>query len=67
MAKNENGCRNMNAGAASGGGIYFLAFIGSFVYYATHAVDFWQGFIGFFKALVWPAIVAYNVFNMFNM
>lgn len=67
MAKGDGNCNGNRNAAAAGGGIYGLAFLGVLVYYITHAADFWQGLIGFFKALVWPAIVAYNVFNIFNM
>jgi len=47
--------------AAGGGGFYFLAFIGSAVYYIQAADGFWGGVGGFFKAVFWPAFVVYDV------
>lgn len=68
MAKDQMTTMNCNRNAAAaGGGIYGLAFVGVFVYYVVHAADFWQGAVGLLKALVWPAIVAYNVFDLLHM
>ena len=43
------------------GTIYGLGFIGALVYYIQHATSFWTGMIGFFKALVWPAMLVYKL------
>jgi len=48
-------------GTACGGGIYFLGFIGSLVYYLQQAPNFWQGIVGVLKALVWPAFLVYKM------
>ena len=51
----------MSRGAgAAGGGFYFLGFIGAVIYYIQAADNFWGGFVGFLKALVWPAFLVYS-------
>lgn len=50
-----------------GGGIYGLGFLGSVIYFIQHAGTFWDGVFGFFKALVWPAIVAYKILEFFKL
>lgn len=42
------------------GGMYFLGFIGAAVYYIQAAASFWGGFVGFLKAIVWPAFLVYS-------
>jgi len=48
--------------SASTGGFYFLGFIGAAVYFIGQATDFWDGVVGFLKALVWPAFLVYEIF-----
>jgi len=48
-------------------GIYGLAFIGALIYYIQNAETFLMGVIGFLKALVWPAILIYKLFEFLNM
>ena len=60
----ENCCRGkkkITCGGASGGCVYGLGFIGAAVYYIQHAATFVGGVIGFLKALVWPAMLAYKL------
>jgi hypothetical protein len=45
----------------TGGAFYGLGFIGALVYYLTTAPDIWAGIIGFFKAIVWPAFLVYEI------
>jgi hypothetical protein len=40
--------------------IYGLGFIGAAIYYISNATGFWMGFVGFLKALVWPAFLVYE-------
>ena len=40
--------------------VYGLGFIGSAVYFIGQANTFWQGVLGFLKAIVWPAILIYQ-------
>jgi len=61
----EHGNRRGNNAAS--GGIYGLAFVGALIYFIQHADTFWIGVLGFFKALVWPAIVIYKVLEFFNL
>lgn len=49
------------------GGAYGLAFIGALVYYIQHATSFWIGALGFFKALIWPALLIYNLLRFLKM
>ena len=49
------------------GGLYGLAFIGAAVYFIQHSTSFWEGVLGFLKALVWPAIVMYKLLEFLKM
>jgi hypothetical protein len=40
--------------------VYGLGLIGAAIYYIGQASSFWMGFIGFLKALVWPAFLVYE-------
>ncbi len=40
--------------------VYGLGLIGAAIYYISNAVGFWAGFVGFLKALVWPAFLVYE-------
>ena len=51
----------------AGGGVYGLAFIGALIYFIQRADTFWIGVLGFFKALVWPAILVYKVLEFLKM
>jgi hypothetical protein len=53
-----------------GGGsdsVYGLGFIGALVYYIGRAKTFQEGVIGFFKAIVWPAILVYEIFKLLKI
>jgi hypothetical protein len=54
-------CKSSKCG--SGSCAYFLGFIGASVYYIQTTVGFWNGVWGVIKALVWPAILVYKLFN----
>lgn len=47
--------------------VYGLGFIGALVYYIGQARNFREGAIGFFKAVVWPAILVYHVFKLLKI
>lgn len=49
------------------GGIYGLAFLGAFIYYLVHATTFWMGVLGFLKALIWPALLIYELMGFLKM
>lgn len=49
--------------SAPSGAVYGLGFIGSAVYFISHAAGFWMGVLGFLKAIVWPAFLVYYAFH----
>ncbi|UCG95952.1 MAG: hypothetical protein JSV92_02510 [archaeon] len=51
----------------TGGCFYFLGFIGSLVYYVTTAPSLWDAFLGFFKAIFWPAFLVYGVLHFIGV
>lgn len=66
--ENWGKCNQPNkSGGFMGGGFYFLTFIGAAVYYIGQAPNFWMGALGILKALVWPAMLAYEIFSRLNM
>ena len=54
-------------GSAPSSAIYGLGFIGAAVYFISHATGFWIGVLGFFKAIVWPAFLVYEVMKHLSM
>ena len=49
------------------GSVYGLAFVGAAIYFIQHATSFWDGVVGFFKAIFWPAIVMYKLLDYLKM
>jgi hypothetical protein len=49
------------------GGIYGMAFIGAAVYFIQHAATFWEGVLGFIKAIFWPAVLIYKLLEYLKM
>lgn len=47
--------------------VYGLGFIGALVYYIGQAKTFQEGVVGFFKAIVWPAILVYEVMKLLKV
>ncbi|MDV6216814.1 hypothetical protein R1T15_20025 [Mucilaginibacter sp. L3T2-6] len=47
--------------------IYGMGFLGACVYFIQHAVTFWGGVLGFFKAVFWPAMVLYKVLGLLKL
>ena len=47
--------------------VYGLGLIGALVYYISTATTFWLGVLGFFKAIVWPAMMVYEVLKYLHM
>lgn len=47
--------------------LYGLGLIGAAVYYISTATSFWVGFLGFLKALVWPAFLVYELLRYLGM
>jgi hypothetical protein len=61
---NENR-RSKTAHVSSGS--YGLGLIGALVYYIQHATSFGDGVLGFLKALIWPAMLVYNLMEHLKM
>ena len=47
----------------SSNAVYGLGFIGAAVYFIQTATSFTVGVVGILKAIVWPAIVVYEIFK----
>jgi hypothetical protein len=58
-------CSKGNMGGSSGA-IYGLGLIGAAIYFIVHAPTFWIGVLGVIKAIFWPALVVYKVFEIFK-
>lgn len=58
----------MRNGASGGisGGTYFLALIGAAVYFIQQANSFGDGFVGVLKAIVWPAVVLFQILKFLH-
>ena len=61
--KNWKGMR----GGAGSGAVYGLGFVGALVYYLGNATTFGQGIFGIIKAIVWPAILIFKVFELLKI
>jgi hypothetical protein len=44
-----------------------MGLIGALVYYLQHATTFLAGVLGIFKAVIWPAMVAYKLLEFLKM
>lgn len=51
---------NQSPGA---GFIWFLGFIGAFIYYVQQVDNFGAGVVAFLKALAWPAFLVYKLLS----
>ncbi len=47
--------------------VYGFGLIGAWIYYFTHAATFWLGVLGFFKGIVWPAMLVYEALKYLHM
>ena len=47
--------------------VYAFGLIGAWVYYFTTATTFWIGVLGFFKGIVWPAILVFQALKFLGM
>lgn len=52
---------------ASSNSIYGLGIIGSLIYFISNATSFWIGVLGILKAIVWPAILIYEVLKFLKI
>ena len=51
----------------SASAVYCLGFIGAAVYYISTATGFWNGVLGFLKAIVWPAFLVYETLQFLGV
>ena len=49
------------------GFVWFLATLGSAIYFVQQASGFWDGVLGILKALIWPAMIMYKVMQMLQL
>lgn len=61
IKKNVGKGKNIQIGKKSSG-FYFLGFVGSAIYFVSHATGFWDGVLGLLKSIVWPAFLVYEAF-----
>ncbi len=59
--------RNNIQGAGPSSAVYGLGLIGAAAYFISHAAGFWMGVLGFFKAIVWPAVLVFGAFKHIGM
>jgi hypothetical protein len=45
------------------GFIWFLGFIGAFIYYVEQVDNFGAGVVAFLKAIAWPAFLVYKLLS----
>jgi len=67
MAKNETNLIKIDRkkdGAI--GGTMFAAFVGAAVYFVNQVDGFWNIILAVLKAIVWPAILVYNILQSFT-
>ena len=51
----------------AGSGVYGLGVIGAAIYYLGLAQSFWTGVLGILKALVWPAMLVYELLKFLHV
>ena len=56
-----------HSGSGIAGGAYFMGFIAAAVYFIQNATSFWNGVLGFLKAIVWPGFLVYYLFDFLNI
>lgn len=59
--------KNVAQNTAQCGAVYGLGMIGAFVYYITNAANFGDGVWGIVKAIVWPALMVYELMGSLGM
>jgi hypothetical protein len=63
--KKEKKCHH-HGSACSGGAVYGLGFIGAAIYFISNAIGFWDGVLGFLKAMVWPVFVIMKLLDFLS-
>jgi len=63
---NNDNCNHKHMNP-SGGAFYGLGFIGAVIYFFSTASSFWIGLLGLLKAIVWPAILVFELLNFLKL
>jgi hypothetical protein len=68
MTKNETNIVKIDKKSKDGalGFAMFASFIGAAVYFVNQVDGFWNIILAVLKAVVWPAILVYNVLQSFT-
>lgn len=66
MAKTENNFIKIGKEKKQSGSIAFITYIGAAVYFVNQVDGFWNIVAALFKAMVWPAILLYNILQLFT-
>lgn len=67
MAKNEKNFIKINKNDGTVGFTLFLAFVGAAVYFVNQVDGFWNIIVALLKAVIWPAILVYNLLQTFTV
>jgi hypothetical protein len=67
MTKNNTQKVKVVNPAAPFGGMYFLSFIGAAVHFVDQSAGFWEFILAILKALVWPAFLINQVFDLLRI
>ena len=62
----EDQKKEVNIQSSSSDAVYGLGLIGAWVYYIGRATTTQERIKGFFKGLVWPAFMVYELFEFLN-
>jgi hypothetical protein len=65
--KDKKWNKNITVNKGGSGVIYGLGLIGAVIYYIQHATTFMIGVIGVIKAVFWPAVLIYYVFDKLKL
>ena len=65
-AEQEDQKKEVNIQGGSSDAVYGLGLIGAWVYYIGRATTFREGLMGFFKGIVWPAFLVYELLEFLN-
>ncbi len=63
---NKKGIKK-HSSSGTAGAVWFLGFIGAIVYFMQQADSFTTVIIGILKALVWPALLIYNLLDFLKI
>ncbi|MCK5059670.1 MAG: hypothetical protein KAR00_00805 [Candidatus Pacebacteria bacterium] len=47
--------------------VYGLGLVGAAIYFIQHATTFWIGILGILKAIVWPAVLVYELLKFLGL